>query len=104
MARADGSEGQPCTAGIAFARLYNKKTKEKENFIVVEITGGYTDEEIRWRLKESLKEVYNNGFSCFKMGKPKMHVQSFIPQKRFGCAIVALCFTNYIELEKEEKK
>lgn len=103
MARCDGSEGQTCTAGIAFARLYNKKTKEKESYIVVEIAGAYSDDEIRWRLKKSLDEVYNHGFSHFKMGKPKIHIRSFIPQLRFGTVMIALCFVNYLEKETKEK-
>jgi hypothetical protein len=52
--------------------------------------------ELERRLKASLEELYNNGYSeRFLMGESRILSESFIPRKAYGTALTALCFTSY---------
>lgn len=97
MAVANADKGQRATAGIIFGWLYDKRTGEKYGGLVCEYNGNLTENKARSQLKESLNELYNNGFSRkYSMKKTTLISKSFVPKKNFGTALVALCFTNYI--------
>jgi arginine decarboxylase len=96
MAAAHGPAGTEITAGIIFGWLYNKETGEKYGGLVCEHNGPYSDAEIRHLLKSSLQELYENGFQEYELKDTKLIVESFIPKKKHGTALVALCFINYI--------
>ncbi len=96
MSICNGEEGQLLNAGIIYAYTYQDKEKSiNTGGIVCEINGNYTDEELDWKLTESLKEVYNNGFLNEFLGDYTIIKKSFVPQKRYGSVGVALCFINY---------
>ena len=44
----------------------------------------------------SLDELYENGYSeQFRLDDVTVHMNSMIAKKRFGTAIVSLCFVNH---------
>jgi arginine decarboxylase len=48
------------------------------------------------QLRSSLQELYTNGYEEeFELRDIHVTVESFVPKKRFGSAIVALCFLNH---------
>jgi len=97
MAAAHGEAGTQVTAGIIFGWLHNRKTGEKYGGLVCEHNGSYPETEIEVLLKSSLQELYINGFQeDYELKDKKMIIESFIPHKTHGTALVALCFTNYI--------
>ncbi|MDO9577240.1 MAG: pyruvoyl-dependent arginine decarboxylase [Candidatus Cloacimonadales bacterium] len=97
MVAAHGEGGTRVTAGIIYGWLYNRKTGEKYGGLVCEHNGPYPKQEIEDLLSSSLQELYTNGFEeDYELKDFKVITESFIPHKKHGTALVALCFTNYI--------
>lgn len=97
MAVANGHKGQRVTAGIVFGWLHDKKTGKKYGGLVCEHNGNYTLEEIEKKLRASLNELYVNGFSGkYELKEIELHTDSFVPQKAYGTALVAIVFVNYV--------
>ena len=96
MATSHGKKGKRTTAGIIYGWLYNKKTKEKYSGLVCEHNGNCTEKEIEKKLRDSLNELYQNGFSEeYDLKEIELNIESFVPKKVYGTVIVALCFTSY---------
>ncbi len=96
MACADSEKGRRATAAMMFGWLYDKKTREKFGGIVVEYNGHKTEEDAIEELKASLNELYENGYSAeFDLKDIEVHSKSFVPEKKFGTALVALCFVDF---------
>lgn len=96
MAAAHGNKGERVTAGIIYGWLYDKKTGEKYGGLVCEHNGNYSIEEIENLLKGSINELYYNGFSeDYELKDIKIMTESFVPKKKYGTALVAICFTNF---------
>lgn len=85
------------TAGIIYSWLYDKSTKHKRyGGLVCEICGDYSEAELQERLKLSIEELYYNGYSDdWLLGPPNFIIESFIPTKKFGTALAAICFVDY---------
>lgn len=97
MSVSNCKKGKRATAGIIFGWLYNKKTNERYGGLVCEYNGDLAQKKAEKQLNESLKELYFNGFSeDYKLKDITLTLESFIPNKKFGTALVALCFTNYL--------
>ncbi len=96
MATANSQENKRATAGIVFGWLYNNQTGKKYGGLVCEYSGNVTEEEAEKTLRMSLNELYKNGFSeNYELRDVNLITKSFIPKKKYGTAIVALCFVNY---------
>lgn len=97
MAVANGNKGELLNAGITYGWLFDRQTGDKFGGLVCEHNGNYTDEEIRSLLGSSLKELYTNGFEeQFELKNIRIITQSCTPEKKYGTALVALCFTSYV--------
>jgi arginine decarboxylase len=96
MAVCNSAKGKLCTAGIIYGWLYDKVTGEKHGGLVCEHYGEITRREVENRLSASLKELYENGYQDYELKDINLFVESFKPKKKFGTALVALCFTNYL--------
>lgn len=97
MAVASGNKGEHLNAGITYGWLYDRHTGDRFGGLVCEHNGNNTDEEIRSLLGESIKELYINGFEeHYDMRDIRIITQSCVPEKKFGTALVALCFTSYV--------
>ncbi len=97
MAAANSKKGKRATAGLIFGWLYNKQTNEKYGGLVCEYHGEKTEQEAAESLKSSLNELYTNGYSeDFELKDIKITTKSFIPWKKYGTAIAAICFTDYL--------
>lgn len=97
MACAHAKQDQLATAGIIFGWLYDRTAGKRYGGLVCEYNGHDSEENAIKNLEASLNELYINGFSeNFEMRDVKVVIRSFKPNKKFGTAIVALCFTNYI--------
>jgi arginine decarboxylase len=97
MSSYTSGKGKRATAGIIYAWLFDKKTNEKFGGLVCEHFGSYEVDEIIEKLKGSLHELYQNGFSDkYRLGEAETLTESFIPVKTYGTALVALCFVNYL--------
>jgi len=93
---ATASAGERATAGIIFGWLVNKKSRERFGGLVCEYNGNSSKDEAEKSLRASLNELYINGFDKkFDLIETKLTLESFTPKKKFGTALVAICFTNY---------
>lgn len=96
MACATAKRGQRATAGIIFGWLYDKKTEKKYGGLVCEYNGHDTVKDVELSLEASINELYTNGFSMkYELRKGKLTTETFVPRKKYGSALVALCFLNY---------
>jgi len=96
MSVCHSSKGERATAGIIYGWLFDRETGEKYGGLVCEHAGNYDQQELRYRLGASLEELYINGYSDqYEMKDIEVLSESFIPRKKFGTALVALCFTSY---------
>lgn len=106
MAAANSEKGERTTAGIIYGWLYDKKTGKKYGGLVCEYHGDISEKEAGKQLRASLNELYVNGFSeNYELKEIRLISESFIPSKKHGTAIVALCFTNYLcPIENDEEE
>jgi arginine decarboxylase len=96
MAVANGKKGEELSAGIIYGWLYNRKNHELIGGLVCEHNGIYSQPEIRSNLSASLNELYVNGFETdFELKDIECYINSCQPKKKYGSALVALCFVNY---------
>ena len=97
MAVSNGKKGERVTAAITYGWLFDKKTGKKHGGLVAEYNGHDEEEVARESVMGSLKEMYESGFSeNFELRDIKMQLRSFVPKKKFGTAIVAIGFKDYI--------
>ncbi|MDR1341880.1 MAG: pyruvoyl-dependent arginine decarboxylase [Prevotellaceae bacterium] len=90
------SKGERGTAGIVYGWLYNRKTNEKYGGLVCENYGDYSPDELETLLLSSLNELYVNGFEeDYRLEDIKYLHETIIPQKKYGTALVSLCFISY---------
>ena len=96
FAVANGNKGERLTAGIVYGWLHDKQTGQRFGGLVCEHNGNYPVAEIKQLLTSSLYELYTNGFEDqYELKNIRMLTESFVPEKKFGTALVAICFTNY---------
>ena len=97
MACASMEKGVRATAGIIYGWLYNRKSKQRYGGLVCEYNGSLTAEQAGTQLRASLQTLYKNGFDQeYELRDEHLTTESFIPKKKFGTALVAICFTNYV--------
>ncbi len=97
MAVSTNTKGKRATGAIMFGWLYDKKTKKKHGGLVCEYNGPKTEAAAEKELRQSLNELYTNGYSeKFELKEIRCISKSIVPKKKYGTAIVAICFTNYL--------
>ncbi len=97
MACASMEKGVRATAGIIYGWLYSRKTRQRYGGLVCEYNGSLSSEEAGQNLRASLQTLYKNGFEHeYELRDEHLTTESFIPKKKFGTALVAVCFTNYV--------
>ncbi len=97
MAVASGNRGERVSAGIIFGWMKNRLTGERYGGLVCEHNGTYDLNELHRLLYASLNELYYNGFDGdYELHDTQIISESFVPEKQFGTALVAICFTNYL--------
>jgi arginine decarboxylase len=96
MSVCTASKGERATAGIIYGWLHDKQNKSKFGGLVCEHYGDYSEVDIKTLLRSSLDELYFNGFSDdFDLSDIHYLTESFVPTKKYGTALAALCFTSY---------
>ncbi len=96
MAVSTAPEGTRATAGIIWGWLTEYATGRRHGGLVCEYNGPLTEKEARAQLKESLHELYYNGYrENYMLNEPEYISRSFVPRKKYGTALVSLNFINY---------
>ena len=88
--------GERATASIIFGWLYDKETGEKYGGLVCEYNGGNAVADVEVELRKSLNEMYVNGYDKdYDLRDIVVNSKTIVPKKKYGTAIVAICFLNY---------
>lgn len=96
-AAANAQRGKRATAGIIYGWLFNRKTNQKYGGLVCEYNGNFSEEQAGKSLRASLNELYTHGFEeDYELKEIKLYTNSIVPKKKFGTALVALVFVNYV--------
>lgn len=96
MANATSRRGRRATAGLIFGWLYRRTTGEKYGGFVCECNGSLPAQKAEHQLRASLDELYRNGYEQdFELRDIRTVIESFIPRKRYGSALVAICVLNH---------
>lgn len=97
MSAGTAKKGKRVSVGIIYGWLYDKVTGKKHGGLVCERQEDMSEEKLSKNLLDSIDELYYNGFSdTYDLREIKILTQSVVPKKKFGTAIVAICFTNYV--------
>jgi len=95
MACSNSRRGQRATAGLIWGWLLNKETGEKHGGLVCEYNSHKAVKDAEETLKKSLLELYEGFKIDFDLKDIEISLKSFVPKKKFGTALVSLCFVNY---------
>ena len=96
MACANSVKGERATAGIIYGWLYDKRTGEKAGGLVCEYSDHGTEEEAKKTLMASLNELYASDIKeKYEIKDIELYTKSFVPKKKHGTSLVALCFVNH---------
>jgi Uncharacterized conserved protein len=90
-----GKEGEQVTAGLIFGWVY--KDGKKLGGLVAECHGNMSRGEAEVTLKDSLNGMFTSRFGNTGevLKDTRLKIESFVPKKRFGTALVAIVFTTY---------
>ena len=96
VAASNAETGKRATAGIVYGWLYDRETGQKYGGLVCEYNGDFSEQEAEGSLHASLQELYTNGYSeKFELRDITLNMESIVPTKKYGTALVALCFVSY---------
>ena len=98
MADSSCTKGQTATAGIIYAWL-SKKDGSLHGGLVCEYSGDLPPNLVPDHLREMLNELYTNGYQHMDLSEPVITVDSITPSKKYGTALVALCFLDHYWME-----
>lgn len=96
MACSHSEKHKRATAGIIIGQLYDRRTKQRYGGLVAEYNEDGEENDAENSLRNSLDELYENGYSDrFGLNNIRCITRSFVPVKKHGTALVALCFVSY---------
>lgn len=87
--------GERATAGIIYGWLMDREDQTIHGGLVCEYGGAMSEEDMKPHLADMLDELYVNGYSGFKLQGVRTVIDSIVPEKAYGTALAALCFTDY---------
>ncbi len=90
-------QGERACAGLILGWVFDKESGKKLGGLVAEYHGKVEEEEARKILQQSLKEMFESRFdpNRYELKNVKPVIRSIVPRKKFGTAVVALCFVDY---------
>jgi arginine decarboxylase len=76
--------------------MYKDDTcEEKVGGLVCELAGYFDMEALEERLYTVLKDLHERTFAQYYLGEPNVINESLTVDKRYGTALVSLCFVNF---------
>jgi len=97
MSRADGLYGEYISAGIIWAWMYSElEMNTKIGGLVCELAGYYDSESLEKRLYAAHSDLHQRTYGNYVLGEQNVITESLTIDKRYGTALVALCFVNYL--------
>jgi arginine decarboxylase len=97
MACANTESGGRATVGLSWGWLADRSSGERYGGLVCEYSGHLGKEAATDQLNASLEELYSNGYAeRFHLVDRRTKLRTLVPQRRYGTALVALCFLNHL--------
>lgn len=97
MGVCNAEESEMCSAGVVYGWLYDE-SGDKIGGLACEVAGSYPEDELMYRLEQVIRELHIGTYSQYKLEDLRFITSCFVPQKRYGTALAALCFVNFKEL------
>jgi len=97
MAESSGEPGETVTAGLIVGWVFNKKTGENVGGLVAEYNGSGHKEFTESKLHKMVEHMFESRYNSeeFELREKDVYVESFVPKKKHGTAVVAICFVSY---------
>jgi arginine decarboxylase len=89
-----GEKGEFLNCGIVFGELFDND--EKIGSIVCEITNKDKQVNIKDRLYNTIMDLHLNTYSNYDIKNFKYIINEYVPDKKYGTCLVALCFYNFL--------
>lgn len=92
-----GKKGETLTSGIMITWIFDKESGENIGGLVSQYSGNDNAEAAKVELEKTTKEMFHCRYDPEKFitGEVDTIVESFVPQKAFGTAVVAIGFTSH---------
>ena len=104
MAVSHGYQDEFISAGLVYAWMYKDENfDEKAGGLVCEVSGRYRIEELEARLIRVINDLHQRTYSKFYLGDLNFVTEGMTIERRYGTALAALCFTDFLLPEIEEK-
>lgn len=96
MSCAHGEKGDLISAGVVYAWMTEKRTGKRVGGLVCEVSGKMTHDALMIELRRSILELHERTYSQYHLGTLNSITRSHRVQKKYGTALVALCFTSFV--------
>ena len=102
LAVSHGYQDEFISAGLVYAWMYNDENfDEKAGGLVCEVSGRYRIEELEARLIRVINDLHQRTYSRFYLGDLNFVTEGMTIGRRYGTALAALCFTDFIMPDSE---
>ncbi|MFA5796752.1 MAG: pyruvoyl-dependent arginine decarboxylase [Candidatus Woesearchaeota archaeon] len=95
IAQSNVNQGECATAAIIYGWLYDKRVGNRFGGLVCEYNGKLSEKDAGESLRGNIRELHTNGYEHYDLKDITLITKSFVPEKKFGTALVAICFVNY---------
>ena len=103
MAVSHGYHDEFVSAGVVYAWMYkDENCDEKGGGLVCEVSGRYRIEELESRLIRVINDLHQKTYGKYYLGELNFITEGITIEKRYGTALAALCFVDFLQPEIEE--
>ena len=100
MSVSHGTQDEFVSAGIVYAWMYaDENFDEKIGGLVCEVNGRYRIEELEARLTRVIIDLHEKTYSQYYLGELNFVTEGITIEKRYGTALVGLCFMDFEQNE-----
>ncbi|MDY6122832.1 MAG: pyruvoyl-dependent arginine decarboxylase [Porphyromonas sp.] len=105
MSVSHGFQDEFVSAGVVYAWMYKDENfDEKVGGLVCEVSGRYRIEELESRLIRVINDLHRKTYSQYYLGELNFVTEGITIEKRYGTALAALCFVDFMIPEAETLK
>ena len=113
MAVSHGYQDEFVSAGVVYACMYkdgfcqllkdlDENFDEKVGGLVCEVSGRYRIEELESRLIRVINDLHQKTYGKYYLGELNFITEGITIEKRYGTALAALCFVDFLMPEIED--
>ena len=100
MAVSHGYQDEFVSAGVVYAWMYRDENfDDKAGGLVCEVSGRYRIEELEARLIRVINDLHQKTYRHLYLGDLNFVTEGLTIEKRYGTALAALCFIDFMQPE-----